>query len=66
MTTLEQSRKLVTEIPGPGSLELINRRVAAVSHGVGITMPVYAARAAGGIVEDVDGNRLIDLGSASR
>ncbi|EUA34726.1 aminotransferase class-III family protein [Mycobacterium xenopi 3993] len=26
-------------------------------------MPVYAARASGGIVEDVDGNRLIDLGS---
>ena len=26
-------------------------------------MPVYAARAYGGIVEDVDGNRFIDLGS---
>ena len=26
-------------------------------------MPVYVARAGGGIVEDVDGNRLIDLGS---
>ena len=26
-------------------------------------MPVYAARAGGGIIEDVDGNRLIDLGS---
>ncbi|AQT80554.1 4-aminobutyrate--2-oxoglutarate transaminase [Mycolicibacterium litorale] len=63
MTTLEQSRKLVTDIPGPGSVELTKRRVAAVSHGVGVTMPVYAARAAGGIIEDVDGNRLIDLGS---
>jgi 4-aminobutyrate aminotransferase/(S)-3-amino-2-methylpropionate transaminase len=30
---------------------------------VGRTVPVFAARAAGGIVEDVDGNRLIDLGS---
>jgi 4-aminobutyrate aminotransferase/(S)-3-amino-2-methylpropionate transaminase len=63
VTTLEQSRKLVTEIPGPGSVELSKRRVAAVSHGVGVTMPVYTARAAGGIIEDVDGNRLIDLGS---
>ncbi|WP_328355115.1 4-aminobutyrate--2-oxoglutarate transaminase [Mycobacterium sp. NBC_00419] len=63
MTTLEQSRKLVTEIPGPVSIELSKRRVAAVSRGVGVTMPVYAARAAGGIIEDVDGNRLIDLGS---
>ncbi|NBP85752.1 MAG: type IV-A pilus assembly ATPase PilB [Mycobacteriaceae bacterium] len=26
-------------------------------------MPVFAARAAGGIIEDVDGNRFIDLGS---
>ncbi|MCX2932905.1 4-aminobutyrate--2-oxoglutarate transaminase [Mycobacterium sp. CVI_P3] len=63
MTTLEQSRKLVTDIPGPGSIELSKRRVAAVSHGVGVTMPIYAARAGGGIIEDVDGNRLIDLGS---
>ena len=63
MTTLEQSRLLVTDIPGPRSLELINRKAAAVARGVGNTMPVYAARAGGGIVEDVDGNRLIDLGS---
>ncbi|HEX9177927.1 4-aminobutyrate--2-oxoglutarate transaminase [Mycobacterium sp.] len=63
MTDLEQSRMLVTEIPGPASLELINRKAAAVPRGVGNTMPVYVARAGGGIVEDVDGNRLIDLGS---
>ncbi len=63
MASLEQTRQLVTEIPGPVSLELNKRRAAAVSAGVGITMPVFVARAAGGIVEDVDGNRLIDLGS---
>ena len=63
MAGLEQTRQLITEIPGPASLELEKRRVAAVSRGVGITMPVYVARAGGGIVEDVDGNRLIDLGS---
>jgi 4-aminobutyrate aminotransferase/(S)-3-amino-2-methylpropionate transaminase len=61
--TLEQSRHLVTEIPGPASRELARRRTAAVARGVGSTMPVYAARAGGGIVEDVDGNRLIDLGA---
>ena len=60
---LEQSRRLVTEIPGPTSRELIDRKAAAVPRGVGTTMPVYVARAGGGIVEDVDGNRLIDLGS---
>jgi 4-aminobutyrate aminotransferase/(S)-3-amino-2-methylpropionate transaminase len=63
VSAVEQSRHLVTEIPGPASLELTKRRAAAVSHGVGNTMPVFAARAAGGIVEDVDGNRFIDLGS---
>ena len=63
MSTVEQSRKLVTELPGPKSQELTRRRVAAVSHGVGVTMGVYCARAFGGIIEDVDGNRLIDLGS---
>jgi 4-aminobutyrate aminotransferase / (S)-3-amino-2-methylpropionate transaminase / 5-aminovalerate transaminase len=63
VTSLEQSRQLVTEIPGPASVELNKRRAAAVSRGVGVTMPVFVARASGGIVEDVDGNRLIDLGS---
>jgi len=63
VASLEQSRQLVTEVPGPASLELNKRRAAAVSRGVGITMPVFVARAGGGIIEDVDGNRLIDLGS---
>ncbi|QZT64504.1 4-aminobutyrate--2-oxoglutarate transaminase [Mycolicibacterium austroafricanum] len=63
MSALEQSRHLATAIPGPRSCELIARKSAAVARGVGTTMPVYAARAFGGIVEDVDGNRLIDLGS---
>ncbi|NDJ89494.1 4-aminobutyrate--2-oxoglutarate transaminase [Mycolicibacter kumamotonensis] len=63
MPPLPQSRHLATEIPGPGSVRLAGRRAAAVARGVASTMPVYAARAAGGIVEDVDGNRLIDLGS---
>lgn len=60
---LPQSRHLATEIPGPGSVRLSRRRAAAVARGVASTLPVYAARAGGGIVEDVDGNRLIDLGS---
>ena len=63
MASLEQSRQLVTEIPGPASLELNKRRTAAVSRGVGVTLPVFVVRAGGGIVEDADGNRLIDLGS---
>jgi 4-aminobutyrate aminotransferase/(S)-3-amino-2-methylpropionate transaminase len=31
--------------------------------GVGTTLPVFAARAAGGILEDVDGNRFVDFAS---
>ncbi|MDT5340330.1 MAG: 4-aminobutyrate aminotransferase / (S)-3-amino-2-methylpropionate transaminase / 5-aminovalerate [Mycobacterium sp.] len=63
MSTIEQSRHLATAIPGPKSSALIARKTGAVARGVGNTMQVYAARAGGGIVEDVDGNRLIDLGS---
>ncbi|HXH78448.1 4-aminobutyrate--2-oxoglutarate transaminase [Nocardioides sp.] len=60
---VDQHRLLVTELPGPRSRELMARKVAAVAAGVGTTMPVFAARAGGGVVVDVDGNHLIDLGS---
>jgi 4-aminobutyrate aminotransferase / (S)-3-amino-2-methylpropionate transaminase / 5-aminovalerate transaminase len=63
MSDLPQERRLVTEIPGPRSLELQARKSAAVSSAVGTVMPVYAAAAGGGVVVDVDGNSLIDLGS---
>jgi 4-aminobutyrate aminotransferase/(S)-3-amino-2-methylpropionate transaminase len=58
-----QRRELVTDIPGPRSRELMARRKVAVPAGVGGTMPVFAHRAAGGIVVDVDGNSFIDLGA---
>lgn len=58
-----QRRELVTEIPGPSSRELGRRRRAAVAAGVSSLLPVYVSRAAGGVVVDVDGNALIDLGS---
>ncbi|WP_320772810.1 4-aminobutyrate--2-oxoglutarate transaminase [Streptomyces sp. CRN 30] len=63
MTALPQERRVVTAIPGPKSQELQARRTAAVARGVSSTLPVYVTRAGGGIVEDVDGNRLIDFGS---
>ncbi len=61
--TVAQVRRLVTALPGPESRRLMARKSAAVAAGVGTTMPVFAARAGGGVVVDVDGNHLIDLGS---
>jgi 4-aminobutyrate aminotransferase/(S)-3-amino-2-methylpropionate transaminase len=60
---LPQERRLVTTLPGPRTQELQARKAAAVSSGVSVMMPVYAAAAGGGVVVDVDGNSLIDLGS---
>ena len=60
--TVPQERKLVTEIPGPKSLELHARTKAAVSAGVGVTLPAYIERAAGGILVDVDGNNQLVSG----
>lgn len=60
---LPQQRRLVTDLPGPRSAALGARRKAAVAAGVGSVAPVYAADADGGVIVDVDGNSLIDLGS---
>ena len=60
---LPQERRLVTAIPGPKSAELQARRTSAVSAGVGATLPVYVEAAGGGVIVDIDGNSLIDLGS---
>jgi len=61
--TVEQKRVLHTAIPGPRSVELQTRKNAAVSSGVGTTLPIYITEAGGGILVDVDGNQLIDFGA---
>jgi len=60
---LAQVRELRTPIPGPRSTEMLARKREAVADGVGITLPVFVDAAGGGIVRDIDGNSLIDLGS---
>ena len=60
---VEQRRLVRTEIPGPRSQELHRRRTQAVAAGIASALPVYVERAGGGILVDVDGNRLIDFGS---
>ncbi len=62
-STLPQRRHLRTELPGPRSKALLERRSAAVSAGVGNAFGVFIERAGGGVLVDVDGNSLIDLGS---
>jgi 4-aminobutyrate aminotransferase/(S)-3-amino-2-methylpropionate transaminase len=59
----QQCRKLFTELPGPLSRALQQRRNEALPRGLGTTVPIFVARAGGGVIVDVDGNHLIDLTS---
>jgi 4-aminobutyrate aminotransferase/(S)-3-amino-2-methylpropionate transaminase len=60
---LAQERRIVTEIPGPASRELLERRQRIVARGLSHVLPVFVTAAGGGVIIDVDGNSLIDFGS---
>jgi 4-aminobutyrate aminotransferase / (S)-3-amino-2-methylpropionate transaminase / 5-aminovalerate transaminase len=53
--------QLVTEIPGPKSRALMEARRKSVARGPFHTTPIFAARAHGSVIEDVDGNTLLDF-----
>jgi 4-aminobutyrate aminotransferase / (S)-3-amino-2-methylpropionate transaminase / 5-aminovalerate transaminase len=53
--------QLRTPIPGPKSQEWMQRRQAAVARGVSHATSIFAARAEGVTIEDVDGNRFLDF-----
>ena len=53
--------QLRTEIPGPKSRALAQRRETAVPRGLSHGTPVYVAKAEDAWLEDVDGNRYIDF-----
>jgi len=53
--------QLRTEIPGPRSRALMQRREAAVPRGPYHATPVFVARSEGATIEDVDGNRYLDF-----
>ncbi|MCA1688416.1 MAG: 4-aminobutyrate--2-oxoglutarate transaminase [Actinobacteria bacterium] len=57
-----ESTRIKTEIPGPKSRALMERRRGAVSSGVGIATPIFAQEAKGALLTDVDGNTFIDFG----
>ncbi|MCA1828983.1 MAG: 4-aminobutyrate--2-oxoglutarate transaminase [Myxococcales bacterium] len=53
--------QLKTEVPGPRSLALWERRKAVVARGLTTLHPVFLERGEGAAVTDVDGNRLLDF-----
>ncbi|MDQ6653061.1 MAG: 4-aminobutyrate--2-oxoglutarate transaminase [Acidobacteriota bacterium] len=53
--------KQLTEIPGPKSRALLERREVAVPRGLFNVAPIFVKSASGAIVEDVDGNTYIDF-----
>jgi 4-aminobutyrate aminotransferase / (S)-3-amino-2-methylpropionate transaminase / 5-aminovalerate transaminase len=53
--------QLKTQIPGPKSKALVDRRNAAIPRGLSQGTPIYLAKAEGAVLEDVDGNRYIDF-----
>jgi 4-aminobutyrate aminotransferase/(S)-3-amino-2-methylpropionate transaminase len=60
---LAQRRHLVTEIPGPVSRALLERRQRSVARGLSHVLPVFVTAAGGGVLVDADGNSLIDFSS---
>jgi 4-aminobutyrate aminotransferase / (S)-3-amino-2-methylpropionate transaminase / 5-aminovalerate transaminase len=60
---LTQERRIVTEIPGPASRDLLARRQRSVARGLSHVLPVFVTAAGGGVLVDADGNSLIDFGS---
>jgi 4-aminobutyrate aminotransferase / (S)-3-amino-2-methylpropionate transaminase / 5-aminovalerate transaminase len=53
--------QLRTAIPGPRSQALMKRRNAAVPQAAYHATPVFVEKAEGAVIEDVDGNRMIDF-----
>ena len=60
-SSVPQERLVRTEIPGPRSKAIHERRRAVVPPGVHSVLPVYIERAHDSILVDVDGNQIIDV-----
>jgi len=52
---------LQTAIPGPNSVQIVERRRAAMSAGAAFLTELGVASADGAVVTDVDGNQLLDF-----
>ena len=56
-----QAPRLLTQVPGPLALARIERDRKVTSPSLPRAYPLVPARGAGSVVEDVDGNRFLDL-----
>ena len=56
--------KLQTEIPGPKSREILERRNKFVPKGISNNCQSFVKKAQGAVVEDVDGNHYLDFAGA--
>ena len=56
-----RSIELRTEVPGPRSLAILERKQRAVAAPLALTFPIVAAEAHGALLTDVDGNTFIDF-----
>src|SRR5918995_774102 len=61
LDALSRSILLRTAVPGPLSLQWMERRRNSVARGVAHAAPVFIASGEGAIIEDVDGNRFLDF-----
>ena len=57
----ESLPKIITEMPGPKSREMLELRKDNVTGGVSMLAPVFVDKAEGAMVQDVDGNIMIDF-----
>lgn len=57
----ETMANIVTEIPGPKSQALLERRNKAVARAVSYSTTVFADEAKGALIKDVDGNVFVDF-----
>jgi len=55
--------ELKTKIPGPKSQKLMTQRYESVARGPFHSTPIFISKSHGAIIEDVDGNHLIDFAS---
>src|SRR5512133_2545045 len=56
-----RSIELRTEVPGPRSQAILERKQRAVADPLALSFPIVAAEAHGALLTDVDGNTFIDF-----